>query len=357
MMKTFLARRYHLLLLLAAILMTAATVVFLINQSSRLDLTLKAQTGTSGAATYTPEAFVDASSAFALLRKPPEWKPREDGASPYVSRPYLLKDGKLVDPLTGSEPLYPPVPNQWLIDHHLDYTDVNILDRDPLRKGFTVREEFEAGTDPNDPSQFPPLCGKLTYQESGIRKSSYLLEFLGEEEVTDDNGKTQKKIQVKPALPLPNPAKHNKPDTSTREVLKGETIPGAPFLKVVDLSVKKKIINETEYDISELILQNVLTGERYPLIKKNTSREYRRTPIEMIESVHFDYQLSGGAPESFTVERGKQFQLGSLDKTHTETYKLVDISNGGVLLEKDGKTFTVKPFSNPVPKAATAPNP
>jgi hypothetical protein len=111
---------------------------------------------------------------------------------------------------------------------------------------------------------------------------------------------------------------------------------------VIEISEKKKIINETEYDVSELILQNTLTGDRIVLVKKNTSREYRKTPIELVESIQFNYQLSGGAPETFTVERGKDFKLASLDKTHTETYKLVDITKDGVVLEKDRKNFTVK---------------
>jgi hypothetical protein len=350
-MNSFLSRRYHLVLLGAAILAAIATAIFLSMQSSQLVSLLKPQASLSGTARYSPDQFSDATAALAHLKKPVEWKTREDGASPYISRPYLLKDAKLIDPMTGSEPLYPPVPNQWLIDHHLDYTDMNILDRDPLRKGFTVREEFEAGTDPNNPGQFPPLCGKLSYQDSGIRKSTYILEFLGEEE-----NEGRKEILIKPSIPLPNPTKGNRPDNSTRGVLRGETIPGAPFLKVVDIAEKKKIFNDTEYDVSELTLQNTLTGERVMLVKKNTSRDYKKTSIELIESIQFNYQLSGASPETFTVERGKDFQLGSLDKTHMETYKLIDVSKDGVVLEKDGKNFTIKPAS-PAQNALSAPTP
>jgi hypothetical protein len=124
---------------------------------------------------------------------------------------------------------------------------------------------------------------------------------------------------------------------------KGETIPGIPFLKVVDLQEKKKTINDTEYDVSELILENSRSRERYVLTKKNPSREYKKTPIELVESVQFSYQLAGAPAETFTLERGKDLNLASLDKNHTETYKLVNISKDGVLLEKDGRQFTVKP--------------
>jgi hypothetical protein len=355
-MNSLLPRYYHFFILGIVIVIAMASAVFLHLHFSELETSLKGQQGKS-AAHYSPENFPDSGTALSHLKNAPNWKPREDGASPYVSRPYLLKDSKLIDPMTGSEPLYPPVPNQWLIDHHLDYTDMNILDRDPLRKGFTVREEFEAGTDPNNPNQFPSLCGKLSYKDSGIRKSNYLLEFLGEEEIPDENGKMTKMIEIKPAQPLPNPAKGNRLDTSTRSVQRGETIPGAPFLKVLDIATKSKILNDTEYDVSELTLQNTLTGERIILVKKNNSREYKRTPIELVESIQFEYQLSGGAPESFNVERGKEFQLTSLDKNHTETYKLVDISKDGVVLEKDGKSFTVKPASPQLQPPPTTPTP
>ena len=336
-MKSFLPRFYHLVLLGLAVVLASATAVFLHMQSSELEASLKARAGGSRGAPYAPDVYTDASIAIARLKKPVDWKARTDGASPYVSRPYLLRDGKLFDPMTGSEPLYPPVPNQWLVDHHLDYTDMNILDRDPLHKGFTVRDEFLAGTDPNNPAQFPPLCIKLSYQDSGIKKNSYVLEFLGEEE-----NEGRKEIQLKPAIPLPNPEKGNRPDTSIRGVLRGETIPGAPFLKVIDIAEKKKMSNDTEYDVSELTLQNTLSGERIVLAKKNTSREYSKTNIEVLESIQFDYQPSGGAVETMTVEKGKNFQLASLDKSHTETYKLVNVSKDGAVLEKDGKNFTVK---------------
>jgi hypothetical protein len=77
--------------------------------------------------------------ATALLESAPTTAPKNQSeaelrGSPFVSRPYLLKEGKLIDPMEGKEPLYPPVPNQWLIDHKLDYTDMNILERDPRHK-------------------------------------------------------------------------------------------------------------------------------------------------------------------------------------------------------------------------------
>lgn len=351
-MKSFLTGWYHLILLGVAVLiaMGSAIPLFLLSRDFEESFKQSPLAGKRGA--YTPFASTEAVSSLDHLKKGTHWDMRADGASPYVSRPYLLKEGKLIDPMEGSEPLFPPVPNQWLIDHKLDYTDINILERDPRRKGFSVREEFEAGTDPNNPNQFPLLCSKLSFVGNDIRKSTYVLEFLGEEE---NNG--TKELLVRPFTPLPNPAKGDRPDTTTRTIVKGDTIPGAPFLKAVDFQEKTKDINETKYDVSELILQNTLTGERHSLTKKNSSREYKRTPIELVQSVTFTYQLAGAPPERMTVERGKEFILSSLDKGYTETYKLVDISKDGVLLDRGGKSFTVKPSTQSAPDAHPVPAP
>lgn len=356
-MQSFFFARYHLILLGLAAIAALASAAFLIQQSRDFENAFKIPPPAGKQASPPSDASSDGNSIQGLLKKPLVWAPREDGASPYVSRPYILKDEKLIDPMEGSEPLYPPVPNQWLIDHQLDYTDMNILDRDPKHKGFTIRDEYEAGTDPNNPRQFPPLCSKLTFDESGIRKTTYLLEFIGVEE----NEAGKKEFQIRPVQPLPNPARGNRPDTSLRSVVKGDPIPGAPFLKAVDFQEKKKIINDTEYDVSELTLLNNLTEERHVLIQKNGSREYRKTPIELIESISFNYQLAGSPAEHISVERGKEFPLSSLDKGYTETYKLKDISKDGVILEKEGKNFVVKPSSRTLPQelpsASTPPLP
>jgi hypothetical protein len=349
-MKSFFSRYYHLLLLGVAALFGLASVTYLILQSLSFKESFSASLSSPKTSILEPVSSSTTSPTEAeLSNEKILWKTSPNGSSPFVSRPYLLKDGKLIDPMISSAPpLFPPVPNQWLIDHQLDYTDVNILERDPNNKGFTVLEEFLAGTDPNDPSSFPNLCTKLSYTDADIKKSTYTLEFLGEEE---NEGRME--YQLRPGQPIPNPAKGNRPDTSVRGVIKNESVPGVPFLKVVDFIDKKKIINDTEYDFGELILENTLTGERHALTKKNVSRDYQKHPIQLVESVTFHYQLTGAPEEDITVERGKEFSLGSLDKKHAETYKLRDFSNEGILLEKGGKTFTVKPSVQAGPAVAT----
>ena len=335
-MKSFLSRQYHWILLGVAVLLVVASAVFLWMQS--VDLRDSLHTGGSAAAKSQPVAGTNAVAALNRLTNPVLWNPRADGASPFVSRPYILKEGRLVDPMAGSEPLYPPVPNQWLVDHGLDYADMGILDRDPLHKGFTVLQEFQAGTDPSNPNIFPPLHTRLSFTDTDVKKSSYLLEFMG-----DENNDGKKEYQIRPLQPLPNPDKGGRPDTSTRNVAAGSVIPGAPFLKVIGSTEKKATVNDTEYDASELTLENTVTGEQINLVKKYPAKDYKPKTIELVEAITLHYQLAGVPEETVTVERGKEFPLTTLDRKHSETYRFADFTKDGVLLVKAGKSFVIKP--------------
>jgi hypothetical protein len=341
-MKEFLSHHYHWILLGLAALVLLVTAAILIPGTLGLRNSLAQASNIAKSTTDgLPPPLNHASDAVDLLVKTSSWSPRENGVSPFVSRPYLLKEGKLVDPLEGSEPLHPPVPNQWLVDHQLDYADVNVLDRDPKHKGFTVLEEFEAGTDPNNPTQLPPFYTKLNYSDSDIHKHIYTFDFLGLSD--EENGGTNT-YELRPEEVLKNPERGDKPDRSLRKVAIGETIPGAEFLKAIAYNEKKTTVQDTEYDVSELTLENTITGERHVLqTKKNHPRGYAPHPIEVIEGVTFHYQLTGNPDEPIEVKRGESFDLHSLDKSSSETYKLKEFSNEGILLEKGGETFIVKP--------------
>ena len=351
-MKDFFSRHYHWVALGVSTIVVLVSAGLLITWSMQLSSTFTAYaTATSAVKSPAPQPSNDAADALAHLKEPILWNLRDDGASPLVSRAYLLKDGVLIDPMEGDVPLYPPVKNSWLVKNKLDYTDMNILSEHPFQKGFTVLEEYTYGTDPSNPKDIPPLYHKLYYTDDDIRKSDYTFEFVDEE---DTDGKQE--LELRPTHPVADPDKGGKPDTSPRTVVKGDTVPGAPFLQVTDYQPKKKTINDTDYDVSEVTLSNSITKENYTLIKRYGERSYKPTPIELIESVTFHYRLTGAPEEVITVERGKEFPLTSLDKKLTETYKLNDFSNGGIHLEKDGRVYTVN-ASNPQPSPTPSAKP
>jgi len=175
-----------------------------------------------------------------------------------------------------------------------------------------------------------------------------------------ENDTGVKELQLRLLTPLPNPEKGGKLDTSTRGLVKGKSIPGEPSFLVEDFQEKKKFIDETEYDVSELTLLNALSGERYILTQKNESKEYKKkqTPIEIVKKVTFAYQLTGGTPQSIVAELGKKFQvsytnsIGNDGNPYSETYEIKNLSKDGVLLKRDdGKIFPIKPNSQVVPSS------
>ena len=66
------------------------------------------------------------------LQNPARWEPGTDDGSLFVSVPYLVgEDGtSLINPEDPRSPaLHPPVPNKWILQHHLDILDTNVLIR------------------------------------------------------------------------------------------------------------------------------------------------------------------------------------------------------------------------------------
>jgi hypothetical protein len=124
--------------------------------------------------------------ASALAESPLKWKSQADlpagtpeRGSLLVSRRYLLKDGKLIDPLAeGSDQLHPPITNDWLLVNGLDYTDINIKEKDADGDGFSNLEEFEKKTNPIDPKDAPPSLNKLKLVS--YNPVPFRLEFKGD---------------------------------------------------------------------------------------------------------------------------------------------------------------------------------
>lgn len=79
--------------------------------------------------------------------------------------------------IISGPPIHGNIPNKWFLDNKLDdifiYSDV--LSRDPDNDGFTIQEEYEAKTLPNDPKSHPPLVSKLYLDE--IKQFGFYLAF------------------------------------------------------------------------------------------------------------------------------------------------------------------------------------
>ncbi len=188
--------------------------------------------------------------AIQALREPAQWT--RGSGSLFVSRPYVEDNGRLIDPTDpDSEPLYPPVPNQWIVDNELDFQDVNVLAGDPDEDKFTNLQEWEHKTDPNDVDSTPPRYLLLRLKEARQVPNRIVFTSYTDQVVTINT------------LDLRQP-------TQFLEV--GEVIRGTKF-KVAKLEPKTREIpigaSVLEKDVSEVTLEQVETGETFVLVKEN----------------------------------------------------------------------------------------
>jgi hypothetical protein len=243
-----------------------------------------------------------------LAKTPAKWKSPADlpegspeRGSLLVSRRYLLKDGKLIDPLAeGSEQLHPPITNEWLLAYGLDYTDMTIKAKDSDGDGFSNLEEFNAKpqTNPNDPKDAPASFNKLKLVN--FKPVPFRLEFKG-----DPSG-DGKEFQIN--------FKDLKGTARTQYRKLGEQIEGAPY-KILKYETKPgpNGVNASG-DLSELIVQNTETGDSLTLI-------YNKEANDPTSFGTFRSLLEGGN-QDFTLKKGEEFTL----KPDNRKLKLIDIS-------------------------------
>ncbi len=232
------------------------------------------------------------------LKSPRNWL-GHDG-SLLVSRPYVLVDGSLIDPLEGNRNLHEPIKNSWLIKYDLPYWESTIKEQDPDADRFSNLEEYLAGTDPRDKNSVPPLYTKLRLLR--FISKPFRLIFTG----TPDDGQT---FTI------------NARDRGgrTRFLEKGQIIEGTPY-KVISYEKKTEVKNEIEFDASTLQIENTQTGQRIVLVANR----------EANDPTSYGEFLSLYDNSKFTVKKDDEFAL----PPETERkYKLIDISEKEAVIQ------------------------
>jgi hypothetical protein len=237
-------------------------------------------------------------AALEKLKAPPSWL-GHDG-SLLVSRPYVLVDGSLVDPLEGNKNLHEPIKNSWLIKYDLPYWETNVKEQDPDGDHFSNLEEYLAGTDPRDKNSIPPFYTKLRLLR--FISKPFRLIFTG----TPDDGQT---FTI------------NARDRGgrTRFVEKGQMIEGTPY-KVSSYEKKTDKKNEIEIDASTLTIENTQTGQKIVLVANKEAND----PTSYGEFLYL-YDNS-----KFTVKKDDEF---ALTPETDRKYKLIDISEKEALIQ------------------------
>ena len=241
--------------------------------------------------TITPPDAKSVDAASALASNPRSWSPHE--GSLFVSRPYVLRDEKIYDPLEGGEPLHPPITNAWLVKYNLDYGNSNIKNEDPDKDRFTNLEEFLAGTDPTNEKSVPPYYTKLRLTK--FDPVPFRLKFDGD----SGDGET---FSI-----------NTKDSKSRTQFLKlGDMIEGAPY-KLLSHEKKTTTKNDMEVNVSELTIKNTETGRKIVLV-------YGKEADDPTSYGEFLYLYDN------SKQRWKKDDEFTLTPDETHKYKLIDIS-------------------------------
>ncbi len=276
-----------------------------------------------------PSLSLDAiQKATALADSPAKWKSNADlpvgtpeRGSLLVSRRYLLKDGKLIDPVAeGSDQLHPPITNDWLIANGLDYIDMNIKEKDADGDGFSNLEEFEKKTNPNDPKDAPASFNKLKLV--GFKPVPFRLEFKG-----DPSG-DGKEFQIN--------LKDLKGSARSQYRKIGDQIEGGPY-KILKYEFKESTQRNLTLNVSELTVQNTETGDSIVLV-------YNKETNDPTSYGTFRNLLAPG-DKDFTLKKGEEF---TTKPDITRKLKLIDITSTKAQIRdiSTGDIFSVLPIEN-----------
>jgi len=247
--------------------------------------------------------------ATAAIAKPATWQGAHPG-SLFVSRKYLNKDGKLVDPLEDDTiMLHPPVPNQWLLSHNLDILDPNVLVDDPDGDRFSNLDEFSGGTDPLDKASHPAYTTKLRLKQ--YLRRQFRLKFAA----YDGDS-----FQIN-TLDLHRPSQF---------LTLGEQIGGTKF-KILKFEKKQALNPNTgvDTDVSELTIQNVENQDEVVLILEKV--------VDSPDSFALFKFLWDG--KEFPVKKGQNFKLSPEPSVE---YKLIDINEKEALITNLNTNAQVK---------------
>jgi hypothetical protein len=246
----------------------------------------------------------------------------ESPASLFVSRVYLLREGELVDIFDSDTELYPGIPNTWILEHKLDFTDSRLGEADADNDGFTNLEEFHAGTNPTLASSKPPLWTKLRMKS--YQKIPFRIKFMGAPAVTLSELLSQTSPGGTAEFPEGTEFSINTLDYSSPTQFKkvGDKIDGTE-LKI--LSARAKAVTNDSgliVDQSELTVKDEATGDEIVLVnQKEVDSPY--------SYALFDYPITG---QEIRVEKGKPFELSPTG----ETYKLIDVNDAGAIISAKG---------------------
>ena len=244
-----------------------------------------------------------------------------DERSLFVSRIYLLGEDKLIDILDSDVELSEGIPNAWIIQHDLDYTDPRLAEQDADADGFSNLEEYKAGTNPRDAASMPELWTALRVKS--FEKIPFRIKFMG----------APSHRRGEPFDPETEFSINTLDYSSPTQFLRLDGKIAGTELQIVKAE-SKTATNAvgTVVDVSELTVKDMSTGDEIVLI----------TDKEVDSPYSYALLANTITGEEIRVEKGKTFALG----TEGGSYKLIDVTEQGALIspsDSDGERLTVPP--------------
>ncbi len=273
-----------------------------------------------------PPKAVELEAAAEKLRQPPQWT-FSGRSGLFVPEKHFIGPNGAPATLQTTE-VHPPVPNEWLEQFALPIADADVLTQDADGDGFNNLEEWQGRTNPSDQNSHPPFLAKLKMKS--FSREPFALVF------SSSSGESFALNYVNRQAPVTAEGRANIDRTQpTQFVLIGETVRGTN-LKVVALE-EKSVPDRygTDVDVSELKLQNVVTGEEINLVKEQ--------PAISPESIGTFVYLWGERRE-FSVKKDQEF---SLPPEMQIRYRLIDVQPGKAVIvntEKPDERIEVAPL-------------
>lgn len=189
------------------------------------------------------------------------------------------------------------IPDVWLAKYNLDPFDKFIGSSDPDNDGFTVREEFEADTNPVDPASHPSYGVKLRVNR--VINRPFALRFMGTSELAPGDVRYQINVVGK---------------NRSYYAQMGEEIEG---FKVLKYTPKTRQGNLGTIDASVLTLQR--GPKKIDLILNQDYREQERAAELILLTDQSTYRVSNG--DTFMVAQ--------------QSFKVIDIQPSHVVIRDD----------------------
>ena len=273
------------------------------------------------------------------METPVKWEPAKGAGKLFVSKLYVLHDGKLEQSV--GKMFHPPVPNDWLEKYKLNVLSASVLDEDPDGDGFTTREEFNGldalshldmigqpvmgadgqplpadSTNPIDPNSHPPYHTKLELVR--IVDIPFRLRVMAIDVPAKVNKPADVTVQIN-TIDLRN---------RTQFIAVGDDIPGTKF-KIESYEQKEAPgADGTMVDVSEVTIINKETGEKVVLpLKKivNSPDSYGIFRYKWVKP-----GPDGKKTPDFPKRRAETF---TLPPETDKTYKLIEIKGRDAVIE------------------------